>query len=436
MKIFIIGFLATLTCTCFYLLKGDQKKLKNIIWITYASFFAIAFYLFLNQVIKIIDSPPLWDFPAFYLYGKVAAGGYNFYQPGNFHTVFNSLQSLYSNFANLNYFIEEVVNVGFPYPPPTMLYFIPLGFLSFDTALILWTTFISLSLFGSIYLVYTLFFKEYKLNGLMLVAILFFLFSPVRLTIFYTQTNFILLFLLLLMKKYADTKYAGIFLVLAIFTKPYMIIFIVALIIHKSWNAIIYFILSSIAIVGLALTSFGTSAFTNYLFNNSLHRLPNWVFSEGINQSLQAVLIRTGLISLDKPLTYIYISIGVLLITLAYLLFLVKRKLYDYIWAILLLIGLILYPGTLSYYGVLLLFIIFQFFDKKNQLGFSAFWNIPIIGIFYCLSTFSVFTSICFLLIVVISKSLDLFSKNKFSFRSKDLNHNETSKVFIKTLVK
>jgi hypothetical protein len=351
----------------------------------------------------------MWDLPAFYLYGKVAAGGYNFYQPENFHTVFNSLQSIYSNFADLDYFIDEVVNVGFPYPPPTMLYFMPLGFLSFNTALILWTVFISLFLFGSIYLVYTLFLKESKLNGLMLVAILFFLFSPVRSTLFYTQTNFILLFLLLLMKKYAETKYAGILLALAIFTKPYMIIFAFTFIIYKNWNAIIYFILSSIAIAGLAATFFGISAFTNYLFNNSVHRLPQCVFSEEINQSLHEVLIRAGLISADNPLTYTYIAIGILLLTLTYLLFLLKRKLYDCIWAILLLIGLILYPGTLSYYGVLLLFIIFQFFDKKNQLGFNAFWNIPITGIFFCLSAFSVFTSICFLLVIVILKSLNFF---------------------------
>lgn len=102
MKIYIIGFLAILACVCFYLLKNDQKKLGTIIWITYTSIFAIAFYMALDNVIRIISNPPLWDFPAFYLYGKVAAGGYNFYQPENFHTVFNSLQSIYSNFAGLN----------------------------------------------------------------------------------------------------------------------------------------------------------------------------------------------------------------------------------------------------------------------------------------------------------------------------------------------
>jgi hypothetical protein len=421
-KIFIIGFLAILACVCFYLLKSDQKKLKTIIWITYTSIFAIAFYLALDNVIRIINNPPIWDFPAFYLYGKVAAEGYNFYLPENFQIIFNSLQSTFSNFTGLDYFILEVVNVGFPYPPPTMLYFIPLGFLSFHTALVVWTIFISLFLFGSIYLVYTMFLKEYKLNGLILATILFFLFSPVRSTIFYTQTNCILLFLLLLMKKYEATKYAGIFLALAIFTKPYMIVFVLALIIYKNWNALIYFTLSSIAIVGLAVTLFGNQIFISYIFNNSINRLPREVFSEDINQSLHAVLIRANLISLDKPMAYTYLSIGVLLVALGYLLFLVKRKLYDYIWAVLLLIALILYPGTLSYYGVLLLFIIFQFFDKKNQLGYSAFWNISIIGIFYCLSTFSVFTSICFLLIVVVLKSLGFLSQINPLFLKKFTN--------------
>src|SRR6185437_11701149 len=98
---------------------------------------------------------------------------------------------------------------------------------------------------GCIYLVHSLFFKEYKLNGLILVSILLFTLPQTRGTIFYTQTNFILLFLLLLMYKHSDKKWAGIFLAIAFFTKPYMLIFILFFIIKKNWNSILFLIIGS-----------------------------------------------------------------------------------------------------------------------------------------------------------------------------------------------
>jgi hypothetical protein len=76
--------------------------------------------------------------------------------------------------------------------------------------------------FGSIYFIYDLFLRKYKLNGLILVTTLFLFLKPVLDTISFLQTNFIALFYLLLIKKYSDKKIAGVFVALAIFTKPYM----------------------------------------------------------------------------------------------------------------------------------------------------------------------------------------------------------------------
>jgi hypothetical protein len=96
--------------------------------------------------------------------------------------------------------------------------------------------------------------------------------------------------------------------------------------------------------------------------------------------------------------------------------YLLKRKRYDYIWAILLLVGLLVYPGTLSYYGVLLLFIVFQFFDGTKQLGFkNKYLNTVLIGIFYYLSSVSVFSVIIFLLLILIFKSLQNLNKKVLS---------------------
>lgn len=82
-------------------------------------------------------------------------------------------------------------------------------------------------------------------------------------------------------------------------------------------------------------------------------------------------------------------------------------------WAVVLLIALILYPGTLTYYGVLLLFIIFQFFDEKKQLGFSMYLTVPIVAVFFTLSMYSLFAGIIYLLAIIVSKSFNLFKNVK-----------------------
>ena len=391
-------------CVCFYMLKDKKFNIKNIFWVAYLLILAVTSYLFFSKLIGSITNPAVWDFPAFYLYGKVAASGYNFYMPENFHQVYNSLHfpaSYYNELAN------EVLDVGFPYPPPTILYFAPLGFLSYDTALVSWTIFNLFFVVGCIYLIYDQFLRTEKLNGILLIVALFFLFSPVRTTIIFNQTNFILLFYLLLIKKYSDKKISGIFLALAIFTKPYMIIIGLFFLLKRNWGAIVYSILSAAAICGLTLLFFGKSPFLSYIYSSPALRIPKWVFLEKINQSLHGVLLRAQLITHDNPAVYLSIATGILLLAGVYLLMIMKRRLYDYILPILLLVGLLLYPGTLSYYAVLLLFILFQFFNPKSQLGFNSYWHILIIGVIYALSIFHVFWCICILLIVLVLKSLN-----------------------------
>jgi hypothetical protein len=405
--------LVMISCLCFYFFKSDNKNLKTIALLGAYLIFIISLFIFCSSTYSRLKNPQVWDFTAFYLYGKAGVTGHNYYSPQNFLVVFNSLTVPELNYAD---FIEQTVNVGFLYPPSTILLFSPLGFLSYKTALICWTIFNLLFAIGSIYLIYSLFFKKYKLYGLMFVATMFFLLSPVRMTVCFSQTNFILLFLLLLMKKYSDKKYAGIFLALAFFTKPYMIIFGLIFLLRKQWKTLIYFTIVSLVLGGITFFLFGKEPFITYIVNNPSGRLPDRVFSENINQSLHAVLIRAHLITANTPHVYTLVSATILLLMGMYSIYLLKRKRYDYIWAILLLVGLLVYPGTLSYYGVLLLFIVFQFFDGTKQLGFkNKYLNTVLIGIFYYLSSVSVFSVIIFLLLILIFKSLQNLNKKVLS---------------------
>lgn len=400
-----VGTLAVVTSICFYYLKNENLKYRKLVWILYSSLFLITFSIFLSSAIFRMYNPQIWDFTAFYLDGKVAALGYNYYIPENFNTVFNSIDIPFQK-SELGGFINEVVNVGFPYPPPTMLYFMPLGYLSFKSALFVWTIFNLIVVFACLFLIYDLFLKSYKLNGLFLVSILFFIFGPALSTISFSQTNFILLLMLLLMKKFEDRNISGLFLAIAFFTKPYMVIFGLIFLIRMKWKTILYCVLSTIGIIGITMIIVGKEPFISYIIDNPSNRIPSVMFYEDINQSLHSVLLRANIISLESSNIFIFIASGIFLVTTIFMIVLLKRRLYDYIWVILLLVGLLLYPGTLSYYGTLLLFIIFQFFDENNQLGFKRSLSIPIIGIFFFLSSVSVFSTILFLLLVIVIKSI------------------------------
>jgi len=117
-------------------------------------------------------------------------------------------------------------------------------------------------------------------------------------------------------------------------------------------------------------------------------------------------LLRLRLITLGSSFAYTVVILVIALLSTLYVRSLAKRRLYDYMLAFFLLIGLLIYPGTLSYYGVVLLFIIFQFFNRTNQLGFKdpSLTTITV-AVFYCLTTFSIFLAICFLLFIIVFES-------------------------------
>ncbi|HEX5111435.1 MAG TPA: glycosyltransferase 87 family protein, partial [Saprospiraceae bacterium] len=199
---------------------------------------------------------------------------------------------------------------------------------------------------------------------------------------------------------------------------PYMAIFIIYFIIRRNRQAILYFLISSIAIAGITMLFFGLAPFKSYLFHSPTLRIPDWVYSEIVNQSLHAVLIRLGLITGGKSLMYIQVVAVIVLLSVFYLVYLVRRELYEFVIPFLLVIGLLLYPGTLMYYGVLMLFIIFQFFDQRTQLAINnVYLATGIVAIFAYLSAVSTFLAICFLLLVIVVISIIPMDELKFKDR-------------------
>lgn len=403
---FLVFVIAVFSCCCFYFLQKKENRFRKITWVLYAFILVSVFFIFMNTVYKHIFDPTIYDFTVFYMYGKVGISGGDLYSPAVFHSVFNTLTLPVHDYG---IFHEEILSVGFLYPPPTIWLFDALGFFSFTTASVCWTSFNLLFAGGCMYLVYKMFFEEYKTNGLFLVLILFMLSAQVRSTVAFGQTNFILFFLLLLMYRYANKSFAGIFLALAFIVKPFMIIFGVIFLIRKQWKTIIYFLATYLVFVIPTLIRYGIKPFYDYIFDSPGKRLPDWIFSDTNNESLNAVLIRRHLVTVHDARLYTIVAAAILLLTCWYIITLCKAKLFDCIWAILLLVGLLLYPGTLSYYGTLLLFISFKFFDKDSPLSISnRYVNTLAVGICYFLGSASVFALICVLIGFIIFKSIQV----------------------------
>jgi len=391
-----------LSCACYYYLEIVQKKIGRIIWLLYSLLFVYVLYKFIYIIYYRINDFQIWDFTSWFLWAKVAVQGLNFYLPENSQYVFNSLNFPVADFSD---FTESIVDVGFLYPPPTMLLFYFLGFLSYNSGLVLWTVIILIFLVGCIYLVSKFYFKENGIRGLLLASILFLIYPSVNFTLICSQTNFMVLFYLLLMRKYSSSSYAGIILALAFFTKPFMLILGLFFVLSKNWKAILSFVLSSILLSIISIILFGFKTFISYFTNNATQRLPKWQFSEDINQSLHAVLLRANLISLDNQKIYLIIVVLILSLVLLFSMYFYKRQFFDSVWAMILLVGLLIYPGTLSYYGVALLFVFFQFFRSEGHLGLNPVLTILVTGLLFYLDSVSVFSSICLLMLVVLFSS-------------------------------
>lgn len=395
-----ISILAAISTAGFCFYNHKNGLIKLIMRISFVSIFVIVVVSFLSTIKFRLFNFQIWDFTSFYLWANVAVQGQNFYLPEASQLVFGSLELPNADFKD---FIEGIVNVGFLFPPPTLFYFYILGFFNYETALMIWTCVILLFLIGSMTHVYKHWFIGYKISGLLLVVTLFLLFPSVKFTIICSQTNFILLFWFLLLFHFADQKYAGIFLALAFLTKPFMLIFGLYFLISKNWKAIVYFIGTGGLLSIVSIIAFGTNTFISYFTNNPTQRLPHWQYSEDINQSLHAILLRAGLISLDSPVIYLVIFLTILVSAFVYSIYLFRRNLKTQVWVVLMLTGLLIYPGTLSYYSVILLFIILPLVVEKIQLPALI---IPSVGFFYYLSTISVFALISFLFVIVLVDSI------------------------------
>ena len=341
-------------------------------------------------------TPHTWDFLAFYVDGAVGASGLNFYDPRSYQLIFPQLQTPVTPDVG---FVEEVVDVGFKYPPVTMLLLAPLGYLDFHSAHAVWLGFVALTTVAAGLAVSALLPREAPLSARLLCSAAAVLALPATASnAFFEQTNCLLLALAAGACAAGAAGRAGVWSALAMCVKPVMAVAGIHLVCRRYWRATVI-AGACLLVAGLVtLATFGPATTFDYLRANPISNVPPWQYTGWINQSLLATLLRLfdpegqarGAELMYPPFLIVAGLIGAVSVYAAARL---PQRDADLSLGVLLCAGLLLYPGTLVPYSTLLLVPLASFSARR-----ASVWRgdvmLPIgIGLTYLLLAYVAFAA-------------------------------------------
>jgi hypothetical protein len=291
--------------------------------------------------------PPEWDFKYFWTFGTAAATGSNPYDRENLLRIAEPLKPAQELHDELYCF----------YPPPSLLMFLPLGWFEFRTAMALWYAVQLGVLAVDVWLLTRLLTERARFDDLALVAAAVLIFRPVTTTVTLAQTNFLILLMLLLFWGDRERARGGVWLGLAMIVKPWVAVVGLYLLVRKKWSTIATFAATLMLILAATAAIFGPKIFSQHLYGDKL--LAVYPYAQTMNQSLVGVLMRHGpeLAAGQSPLLspwYLGIAAAMTGWTV-FCLFRFRQAADDWALAMVIVLGMIIYPPTLAHYSVALL---------------------------------------------------------------------------------
>ena len=335
-----------------------------------ASFIVVAFGAVQLAVIAAnLRHTQEFDFMAFWIWGRVAAQGRDLYDLANY-------PEFMREFPLTEAFRQEAIATGFLYPPQTMLLFAPLGFFGVKTALTLWYGLHVAALIANIVLIGRVFFPDRGRDGLLLGAALLLMLPATSNTFRFGQTNELTLLFLLLLWRDLDRPRGGVWLALAPVVKPYLALLWLFPVLARRWRMLGVFFATTLAVALVTMALFGADVFVRYRAAHPESHYQGFVFTQIMNQSLLATILRWRHLGSPPPgflePTYVVISALVMLVTLG-LTFARGRARAP--WAVTLLLGaaLIVAPGTLQHYHLMLIAPMAQLWKERGSVPGGAF---------------------------------------------------------------
>ncbi len=361
------------------LTQPQQKFLKSL---AAAVIFTYALRIGLH-VYKNILNPPQWDFYLYWIYGQAGARLLNPYEPANLLQFAQNLNPTESFFSEL-YFFQI---------PPLIFLFIPLGWFEIHTAAFLWYIFLLIILTIDILVLWQILGHGTKYEHLLLVASLTLVLASVFQTLSHAQINFLVLLAFLLYWKNRESLTGGIWLGLGIIVKPILVIVLIYPILRRSWRSLLGTGVGILVSSAFTILIFGPGMFFGYFTDNPIvSEMPNYLFTEEVNQSLLATILRLTNFDFGNGSPYlqpifVFAALSLSAITL-FLIFFRKDddKLYsDFALALTLTYALLIFPKTLNHYAVLLIVPILVIWENREDIGINPWLIFMFITVEYVL---------------------------------------------------
>lgn len=306
--------------------------------------------------------PGEWDFLTFYLDGVVSGSGLNLYVPEHYAFVVQRLGLEVSP-----EFRREIVEVGFKYPPPTVFLFRPLALWPIQTAHAIWIAVLTATTFLACVLGALLIPRAPApahplvdfADRIAFCVVAVWALGGARIVLRLGQTGGFLLCLTMAVLLANGRALSGVASTVAVIVKPIFAVPAALLVLGRRWRAVGAAIITTVAAVVLSVLAVGLDDWSTYLTQEYATASPAWLYHEENNQSLLATLSRAAGItghpwsSPGVVAAYACISLVVVVVSFTAA---VRAEAADFAYALclVLLAGLIVYPGTQHSYGILL----------------------------------------------------------------------------------
>jgi hypothetical protein len=212
-----------------------------------------------------------------------------------------------------------------------------------------------------------------------------------------SQTNFLLLFFILLIYKNPEDWKSGMYLALSVVIKPIAAIWFLYYLINKKWTPLISFVLTGFLILFITVIWFGIDNYVSFFTSPPTSRLPEFVFTEPINQSLLATMSR---FSIKSGMDFLINYKGLLVLIISGLFTIIagiisrhySKSNPGFSFLIFIPLSLLIYPSSLSHYSILLLPIFIIILLNRSYSGLVLLFPVIILLFFNtflaCLSLF------------------------------------------------
>jgi hypothetical protein len=348
-----------------------------------------------RAAVESLMAPRMWDFLAFYVDGSVGARGLNFYQSASYAEVYSEMQI---PIAVTDDFVREIVDVGFKYPPMTMFLFSWMGKFPFGQAHVLWLGFVCATFLFAIWAVARGLLEDGPLAIRLLVTLALVGLLPASVSnLYFEQTNALVLGVGVLALSAASERKAGLVSAMAIAIKPIMALTLAYLFLRSRWRSIA---ISALALAGMltaAALAFGPITVLDYVRANPVGNVPPWIFTEWVNQSLLATLLRgaESAVAVDEALMYppFLLTGGAVGLTSLWLAWRLARRGDPLAFGLLVATSLLLYPGVLKPYGMLMLIPLVILFRRIWHLHSGVLLAATFIAVVYFVDTYMSFAA-------------------------------------------